>query len=155
MNYTFHYYKCSPEYLASINPNIEPDIQKVLEALKIKNDPKNFTSDLYLILSSHAWSHSGAPTKSNTPDLCRTSSNPELETTAGFAKMFDNRLIQLEVQSGQLYEIASDVAKFRIAFAEKRISAGIEIIIGSELEQAVDMLVKLDLDCPVWLIGVE
>ena len=65
MNYTFHYYKCSPEYLASINPNIEPDIQKVLDALKIRNNPKNFTSDLYLILSSHAWSHRGAPTETN------------------------------------------------------------------------------------------
>lgn len=155
MTYASHYYKCSLEYLNSISPNIEKEIKQVLDELVAKNDPKNLTNDLFLILPSHGWSHSGTPTESNDPNLCRTSSGPELETKSDFAKIFDDQLIQLEIQSGQLYDIASDVAKFKIAFAEKRIQAGIEIIIGIDPANAIDMLVKLDVDCPVWVICLK
>jgi hypothetical protein len=74
-------------------------------------------------------------------------------------KVPGDQLVQLEIQADDLEGIASDLIKFRIAFAEKRIQAGIEIIIQNgdapaAFETVKDMLVKLDIDCPVWLIGI-
>jgi len=167
-----HYYKCSSEYLSSISPDIEKEINQVLNKLTGEKDTKIPLDDLAWILASNGWAFSQplpdgpkqSPTmnsviESNDPELCKTSSNLEIETESDFAKKFDTQMVQLEIQADDLEEIASDLIKFRIAFAEKRIQVGIEIIIQngnglSEFENVKDMLVKLDVDCPVWLISI-
>ena len=150
-----HYYKCSPEYLGSISPGIEKDVKQALDRLPTSKDFKNLSDNLTQILISEGWTSSQA----SGSELCKTSSTIEIGTKSDFAKKFGTQMIQLEIQSYDLEEIASDLIKFRIAFAEKRIQAGIEVTIQNSdktdaFENVKDMLVKLDVDCPVWLIGI-
>lgn len=167
-----YYYKCSPEFLNSINTKIEKEINQVLNKLNDKKASKSLFDDFFLILLSKGWAFSQIHAEkltqsittddiiqSNTPEICKISSSIEIETTSDFAKKFGNQLLQLNIQAYDLEEIASDIIKFRIAFAEKRIQAGIEIIIQNDneadaFENVKDMLVKLDVDCPVWVIGI-
>jgi hypothetical protein len=155
MAHSYRYYKCSPEYLQSISPDIEKEIKQILEKIKKKNNPKNVISDLYSILPSYEWVHCDEKSDSGNLNICRTSANPDLATKADFAKLFNDQIVHLEIQSGKMSEIASDVVKFRIGFAEKRIAAGIEMVSGVDLEQVIDMLVLLDIDCPIWVIGID
>jgi hypothetical protein len=152
MQISSHYYKCSPEYLSSISPNLEKEIKQALDKLVANKDSKALSVDLSRHLVVNGWVGS--------QELCKTSSSIEIETKSDLAKKFDDQLVQLEMQANDLEGIASDVIKFRIAFAEKRIRAGIEIIIQNgdtpaTFETVKDMLVKLDIDCPVWLIGIS
>lgn len=174
-----HYYKCSPEYLNSISPNLEKDINHILNKMPERKDSKSLLNDLFWLLASNGWSFSETPAElkntppenlrlslsvetiieSNKPEFCKSSSNLDIDSKSDFAKKYDGQLVQMEIQTDDLKEIASDLIKFRIAFAEKKIQVGIEIIIQNENEPAAfenvkAMLVKLDVDCPVWVIGI-
>ena len=65
-----------------------------------------------------------APKMDANLELCKTSSSLEIGTKSDFAKKFGDQLVQLEIQADDLEGIASDLIKFRIAFAEKRIQVG-------------------------------
>ena len=90
---------------------------------------------------------------------------------ADFAKQFDAGLVHLQAQFGSTAAMIKDLCGFRIAYAENRLALGIEILLldpasyFADQEQPVadittfqsakGTLDMLDLDCPIWLIGIQ
>ena len=80
-------------------------------------------------------------------------------------------MVQIETQFDDMEALAQDVCKFRIAFAEKRLALGIEIVLYNpksyfenkkgdvswiaHFDLAKNTLETLAIDCPIWLIGIK
>jgi hypothetical protein len=88
-----------------------------------------------------------------------------------FAKSFDGKLVQLEVQFGKVESMFKDFCGFTIARFERRLSLGIEIILCEPnryfshrrqstsgmayFEIAKRTLPAIGLNCPIWLVGIQ
>jgi hypothetical protein len=88
-----------------------------------------------------------------------------------FAKLFDSKLVQVEVQFGKVESMFKDFCGFRIAYYEKRLALGIEIVMYEPskyfahrknsisgmayFDIAKRTLPAIGLDCPIWLIGIS
>ena len=87
-----------------------------------------------------------------------------------FAKSFGSKLVQVEAQFGKVEAMFKDFCGFRIAYAERRLSLGIEIVLSNpntyfahrrssvggmaSFDIAKRTLNTIGLDCPIWLIGM-
>lgn len=107
----------------------------------------------------------------NNRSLCLTSTTLDAGWHTDFAKMYNKELVQLEVQFGKVEAMFKDFCGFRIAYSERRLSLGIEIVMsdpGSYFSQrrasisgmayfdiAKRTLPAIGLDCPIWLIGLS
>ncbi len=91
---------------------------------------------------------------------------------ADFAKTFDGiKLVQIEAQFGKVEAMFKDFCGFRIAYAERRLSLGIMIVLSDPMTYfshrksaiggmasfrvAKDTLNVIGLDCPIWLVGIN
>lgn len=191
MDFKSFYHKCSPDYLNSIDPDLENHISRIIKLIPKRNNEDAILADFFWLLASNSWCfHSPPPSlsltppkdlnlsasfndieKSNDPDLCVTSKKIETDTQSDYAKLWGSQLVQLEIQFATMEEATKDFTKFRIAFAEKRIGLGIEIVLENpdlflsdkktgentqaHFDEVKKMLSMLDLDCPIWLIGIE
>ena len=88
-----------------------------------------------------------------------------------FAKQFGSNLVQLEAQFGKVEAMFKDFCGFRIAYAERRLALGIEIVLSNPIvyfahrrnaiggmanfKIAKDTLNSIGLDCPIWLVGIN
>jgi len=180
MKYFSFFYKSSPDYLKTISPGLEKEIYETLETLPERNHRKENHDDLFWLLFSKGWAFSSShsingnnppedlglslnnPLESNDPKICRVSTVLEIDSESGFSKKFGKNLVHSNIQENSLKEISADVTKFRIAFREKRIQTGIEMVFMNNktddtkdsFENVKDLLFKLDIDCPIWLLGV-
>lgn len=109
--------------------------------------------------------------KANNRDLCVTSTTLNATWHSDFAKTYNNNLIQIEVQFGKVESMFKDFCGFRIARFERRIALGIEIVMSDPNEYfahrkstisgmayfdiAKKTLPAINLDCPIWLIGIK
>jgi hypothetical protein len=90
---------------------------------------------------------------------------------ADFGKSFDGKLVQVEAQFGKVEAMFKDFCGFRMAYAERRLALGIEIVMTdprgyfAHRKSAVSGMASFDiakgtmntigLDCPIWLIGIS
>ena len=106
----------------------------------------------------------------NIRDLCQTSTTLETRWHSDFAKSFESGIVQIEAQFGKVEAMFKDFCGFRIAYAERRLALGIEIVLSdpdsyfSDPENANGGMAGFDIakntmttigfNCPIWLIGI-
>ena len=145
-----YYYSCSPEYIYSIAPTLYDQIFSVISSLPKRNKQSEINSDLFWLLTSAGWNYDTVPTnagagppnnvkvdltieeikRKNVRDLCQTSTTLETRWHSDFAKAFGSELVQIEAQFGKVEAMFKDFCGFRIAYAERRLALGIEIVLS-------------------------
>ena len=109
--------------------------------------------------------------KNNIRDNCLTSTTLDAKWHSDFAKVYDGKLVQLEVQFGKVESMFKDFCGFMLARYERRLALGIEIVMSDPqayfahrlnsiggmayFEVAKKTLPAIGLDCPIWLIGIK
>jgi hypothetical protein len=107
----------------------------------------------------------------NKRDLCVTSTTLDAKWYADFGKLFGDKLVQLEAQFGKVESMFKDFCGFSICRYERRLALGIEIVMcepskyfSHRREATLGMayfdiarktLPAIDLDCPIWLVGIK
>lgn len=186
-----YYYNCSPEYIYSIDPSLQIEINSVIIQLPKRKTQTEINSGLFWLLSSEGWSFNSTPKgvgsafptdlnlkkdsswprKAYVRELCRTSTTLKTRCYADFAKVFGSKLVQMVAQFGKVDAIFKDFCGFRIAYAERRLALGIEIVLleptkyfphqkGSirgmaSFSVAKEIVTIIGLECPIWLIGIK
>lgn len=190
MKLRFYYYNCSPEYIQSIDPSLYDQIISVVGRVPKRQTQSEINADLFWLFTTEGWNYDTVPagaatrkietngtTKSidaikmeNNRRLCLTSTTLDTRWHADYAKSFGSKLVQIEAQFGKVEAMFKDFCGFRIAYAERRLVLGIEIVLSNpysyfahrknaiggmaSFEIAKNTLTTIGLDCPIWLIGV-
>jgi hypothetical protein len=190
MNIESYYYNCSPDYIDSVDPSLHNQIHSALAQLTKRQTQSEINSDLFWLLLSSGWNFDSVPQgagespltdmsltidldkqkKINSRQLCRTSTTLKARWYADFAKTFGSKLVQIEAQFGKVEAMFKDFCGFRIAFAERRLALGIEIVLSEPIKYfahrrnsiggmasfdvARETLTTIGLECPIWLIGI-
>lgn len=181
-----YYYNCSPEYIYSINAQIHDQVLDSVGRLPKRQTQSMINADLFWELTSAGWFFDTVPSaagteffsqfelgkvrQNNQRNFCLTSTTMETRWHSDFARSFDGRLVQIEAQFAKVEAMFKDFCGFRIAYAERRLALGIEIVLYDPLAYfshrksaisgmasfniAKETLNTIGLDCPIWLIGV-
>ena len=190
MNLESYYYNCSPEYINAIDCDLHDEIDAIIDLLPKRQTQSEINADLFWLLTNKDWYYDTVPhgysrkppeefkiQKSlqeirewNDRSLCTTSTTLDTRWHADFAKTFDGmKLVQIEAQFGKVEAMFKDFCGFRIAYAERRLSLGIMIVLSDPMSYfahrksaiggmasfhvAKDTLNVIGLDCPIWLVG--
>lgn len=190
MNLESYYYNCSPDYIDTIDPSLHNQILSILSQLPKRLTQSEINSDLFWLLLSNGWNFDSVPQgagktpptdigladdhvqpkRVNIRRLCRTSTTLKTRWYADFAKTFGSKLVQIEAQFGKVEAMFKDFCGFRIAFAERRLALGIEIVLSepvkyfahrkssiggmASFDVARETLTTIGLECPIWLVGI-
>jgi len=190
MNHQSYYYNCSPDYIDSIDSSLHVQITSIINQLPKRLTQSEINSDLFWLLMSQGWNFDSVPPgggekppidlnllidtveprKINIRKLCRTSTTLQERWYADFAKIFGGKLVQIEAQFGKVEAMFKDFCGFRIAYAERRLALGIEIVLSepvkyfahrknsiggmASFDVARETLTTIGLECPIWLIGI-
>ena len=185
-----YYFNCSPEYINSVDPHLYGQILTIVEILPKRQTQSEINSDLFWYLTSDGWFYDSIPTgtdgrrpdelsndlslqdikNQNERNFCLTSTTLNTRWHADFAKSFGSRLVQIEAQFGKVEAMFKDFCGFRIAYSERRLALGIEIVLSNpnsyfahrrhaiggmaSFDIARNTLTTIGLDCPIWLIGI-
>jgi hypothetical protein len=191
MNPQSYFYNCSAEYIQSIDADLSTQIITVTQKLPKRQTQSEINSDLFWLLTSNNWNYdtilqgtgNSPPAEFNIDKslteirsrndrkLCLTSTTLDTRWHSDFAKSFGSKLVQIEAQFGKVEAMFKDFCGFRIAYAERRLSLGIEIVLSepnkyfahrrssvggmASFDIAKNTLTTIGLDCPIWLIGIE
>lgn len=187
-----YFYNCSKEYLHSISPDLYKEIVEVISKLPIRKTQSEINNDLFWLFTHKGWSYGTFPVglTNSSPEelkigsisklqikkqrnhlLCVTSTTLETRWHTDFAKLFNGKLAQLEVQFGKVEAMFKDFCGFKIALFERRLEIGIEIVLSDPRSYffhrkrsisgmtyfsiAQKTLSTIGLKCPVWLIGIK
>jgi len=187
-----YFYKCSKEYIQQIHHDLYGELVEVISKLPKRSTQAEINKDLFWFLSDKGWSHHSTPpalpdsppqelgitgltkeqiSRSNDPSLSKTSTTIDARWRADFAKKFGGKLVQVEVQFGKVELMFKDFCGFRIAYHEKRLSLGIEMVLCEPYEYfahrkgsvsgmayfdiAKNTMPTIGLDCPIWLVGIK
>lgn len=190
MKLRFYYYNCSPEYVQSIDSGLYDQIISVIGRVPKRQTQSEINADLFWLFTSEGWMYDAVPTAAatgssdvdgdtkslealkleNKRSLCLTSTTLDTRWHADFAKLFDSNLVQIEAQFGKVEAMFKDFCGFRIAYAERRLALGIEIVLTNppayfihrknavsgmaSFDIAKNTITSIGLDCPIWLIGI-
>ncbi len=191
MKHDDYFYNCSKEYINSIDPVLYTELVSIITKLPKRQTQSLINNDLFWLLTKEGWSYDtlsgvteSAPKelglsdltrrsigKNNNRSLCITSTTLDASWHSDFAKLFGDKLVQVEAQFGKVESMFKDFCGFRIARFERRIALGIEIVLCEPykyfahrknaiggmayFEIAQKTLPAIGLDCPIWLIGVK
>jgi len=190
-NLESYFYNCSREYVDSVSPSLFDEIATAIAGSLKRATQSQLNADLFWLLVSQGWSFDAKPAgtgdappqalgvsaaldevrKGNVRDLCLTSTTLGARWHADFAKILPGGLAQVEVQFSKTEAMFKDFCGFEIAYSERRLALGIEIVMlepGRYFEQrkaaisgmarysiARDTLSAIGLTCPIWLIGMQ
>lgn len=191
MNLQSYYYNCSSEYINSIDPELHDEIVVTINFLPKRQKQSEINADLFWLLTNKDWYYDTVPQGYsrkpleefqiqrslqeirawNDRNLCTTSTTLDTKWHADFAKIFDGqKLVQIEAQFGKIEAMFKDFCGFRIAYAERRLSLGVMIVLSDPMSYfahrkiavggmasfhvAKDTLNVIGLDCPIWLVGI-
>ena len=191
MNFDFYFYNSSPEYIYSIDAGLHNQVMGVVEQLPKRQTQSEINADLFWILTANSWNYDTFPTgggsvsydgfnnklslneikQSNDRKLCRTSTTLNAKWHADFAKSYGSKLVQIEAQFGKVEAMFKYFCGFQIAYAERRLTLGIEIVLSdpysyfahrknaiggmASFNIAKNTLTTIGIDCPIWLIGIR
>lgn len=187
-----YFFNCSKEYVNNIDPALYTEITDVVSRLPKRSFQKEINVDLFWLLGSRGWSYDriepevkeipprdlelegidkSAIASKNTRSLCLTSTTLSAHWYADFAKKYGTKLVQIEAQFGKVELMFKNFCGFRIAWHEKRLALGVEIVLCDPgkyfshrkksisgmayFRVARDTLSSIGLDCPIWLIGIK
>jgi hypothetical protein len=186
-----YYYNCSPEYIDSIDSSLFERMEVIINQLPKRQVQAEINADLFWLLTSDHWNYDTVPKgagakagvplstglpldeikQRNTRKLCLTSTTLNTLWHTDFAKSFGSNLVHIEAQFGKVEAMFKDFCGFRIAYAERRLALGIEIVLSNptsyfahrknaiggmaNFEIAKGTLTTIGLDCPIWLIGMN
>lgn len=175
MKFESFFYNCSKEYVNTIDSDLFNSIADIISNLPKRNTQMEINNDLLIEFTSKGWSYDSAPKEfksriQNNRSLCLTSSNLCSNWHADFARQFNISNVQIEVQFGKVELMFKDFCGFKIAYYERRISLGIEIVMCEPYKYfyhrkkaisgmayfdiAQQTLPVIGLDCPIWLLGI-
>ena len=185
-----YYYNCSPEYIYAIDNSLYDQIVTVISTVPKRDKQSEISSDLFWLLASYGWSYDTVPVgagtetpdlfnvdmtideikQKNRRDICQTSTTLETRWHSDFAKSFNSGIVQIEAQFGKVGALFKDFCGFRIAFAERRLALGVEIVLSdpdtyfsdrkssiggiASFNVAKNTMTTISFDCPIWLIGI-
>lgn len=191
MKYKQYFYNCSPEYINTISPDLSNEIIGTILEMPKRLTQSEINRDLYWLLGSRDWNYDTSPygltefspqdlgfctsreqiVQGNKRELCATSTTVGADWHSDFAKDFNGKLVQVEAQFGKAELMFKDFCGFKIAYFERRLDLGIEIVMCNPgkyfahrknvisgiayFEIARKTLMTIGLNCPIWLIGVE
>ena len=186
-----YYYNCSPEYIDSIRSNLVNDISEIINKLPKRKTQSEINRDLFWLFNWKRWCYDSKPagigerppddlgiqvdfdqvSKGNIRETCRTSTTLNAKWYADFALTYKKGIVQVEAQFGKIEAMFKDFCGFKIAYSERRLALGIEIVLCdpnryfADRKKAIsgmayfriakDTLMSIGLDCPIWLIGIE
>ena len=187
-----YFYNCSKPYTDSISPRLYDEILDVISKLPKRTTQTEINRDLFWILTHKGWSYDTVPAgieasrledlsieelnlkevkEHNKRDLCLTSTTIEAKWHSDFAKLFQDKLVQIEAQFGKVESMFKDFCGFKIGRYERRLTLGIEIVMCEPskyffhrrastsgmayFEIAKKTLPAIGLDCPIWLVGIK
>ena len=186
-----YFYRCSKEYIDAIGTNLYNEIVDVIKLLPKRQTQAEINRDFFWLLTNKGWFFDSKPEKvTNTPPvelgvtginlpslqkvnnrtLCLSSTTLNTNWRADFAKSFNNKLVQIEIEFGTVESMFKDFCGFQIAHYEHRLALGIEIVLShpnqyfshrknaisgmAYWETAKNTLLAIGLECPIWLIGI-
>ncbi|ATW24568.1 BglII/BstYI family type II restriction endonuclease [Candidatus Formimonas warabiya] len=191
MKYKQLFYNCSPEYINSISPDLSNEVIGTILELPKRTRQSEINRDLFWLLGSRDWNYHSVPSgitetcppelglslykdqivNGNKGELCATSTTVGADWHSDFAKDFSGNLVQIEIQFGKVDLMFKDFCGFRLAYYERRLSLGIEIVMSNPgkyfahrknaisrmayFDIARKTLTAIGLNCPIWLIGIE
>ena len=191
MNLRSYFYNCSPEYIESIHPDLLTEVRSIIRMLPKRETQSQINEDLFWLFTHKEWCYDTVPAGTapecpfeldimeslevikdrNLRDFCLTSSTLDTRWHADFAKRYGTNLVQVEAQFGKVEAMFKDFCGFRIAYAERRLALGIEIVLVNppgyfahrknavsgmaSFDVAKNTLATIGLDSPIWLVGVE
>lgn len=190
MNFNNFNFNCSPQYIESISDGLQKEISESISALPKRKTQSEINIDLFWLLCSKGWNYDTVPAGTATipPDFgidltldenrkrndrkqCLSSETIDAGWRSDFAKSFYGKLVQVEVQFGKVESMFKDFCGFQIAYAERRLALGIEIVMYRPMEYfahrknsvsgmagfdiAQKTLSLIGLSCPIWLIGIR
>lgn len=186
-----YYYKCSPEYINSLSSGLHTQILETIEVMPKRQTQSEINFDLFWLLTSMGWSYDSAPAAiprepdkclgldccfddikpRNARRLCLSSETLDTRWYADFGKQSDAGMIHIEAQFGKVEAMFKDFCGFRMAYAERRLALGVEILLTdpisyfahrkaaasgmAKFKTARDALTSIGLDCPIWLVGIS
>lgn len=182
------FYNCSKEYIELISSGLFYEINELISKLPKRSVQAEINADFFLLLGQNSWAFDSMPhgcpenlfldnfetlitQKNNNRHLCSTSTTLDASWHSDFAKSYSSGLVQLEVQFGKVESMFKDFCGFRIAYYERRLALGIEILMSEPrkyfahrksaiagmayFDIAKRTLPAIGLDCPIWLIGLK
>lgn len=192
MRHVEYFYKCSPEYIDAIDPSLRDGLIDVVSTLRKRETQLELNQDLAWLLGLSGWSFACFPQsmpETPPPDLgmasvdrhllearrdrtaCLASTILEHRWVIDFCKTFARNRVYLEVQFGKKEAVLMDFCKLRIAYYEKHLSLGIEMVLVdptgffahrraavsgmARFSVAKEILPIIGLECPIWLIGLS
>lgn len=191
MNFRSYYYNCTTDYIHAIDPQLQDEIRAIIRMLPKRETPSLINEDLFWLFTHKDWCYDTVPAKTapecpfdldimqsmdvirdkNLRDLCLTSSTLATRWHADYAKRYGTDLVQVEAQFGKVEAMFKDFCGFRIAYAERRITLAIEIVLVdpsgyfihrknavsemASFDIAKQTLTTIGLDSPIWLVGIE
>lgn len=187
-----YFYNCSKQYIDSIHPELYSGLIQTIGRVVRRNTQAEINRDLFWLLTDQGWSYDSLPGKIDTKpsadlhsrdlkineivvrnrrELCITTNTLKAKWHSDYANLINNKLVQLEVQFGKVESMFKDFCGFRIAYYEKRLSLGIEIVMSEPnvyfakhksaitgmayFNIAKETLPAIGLDCPIFLIGIR
>jgi hypothetical protein len=190
MTHVDYFYGCSRDYVDQIESTLYEEVTSAIGGLPKRSKQAEINQDLFWLLTSRGWAYDTLGGVSDSPpsDLgledvtranvekrkdrnpCLTSSTLGTRWHCDFAKKFPVGLVQIEAQFGKVESMFKDFCGFRLAYHERRLALGIEIVLADPSAYfahrlhaiggmayfaiAKETLPAIGLNVPVWLIGI-
>ena len=187
-----YFYNCSKKYISTINLTLFNELTELVSILPKRQTQGEINIDLFWILATKGWAYGSVPSglssmppaslindeicltdikKNNKHALCTTATTLDAKWCVDFAKLYNDKLVQIKIQFGKVESMFKDFAGFKIATFEKRLALGIEIVLSNPniyfahrktaisgmayFNIAQKTLPAIGLNCPIWLIGIK
>ena len=192
MHYLEYFYQCSPYYISAIDKQLRAEVLCTISKLPKRSTQLELNQDITWLLGYQGWNFPSFPksmpetapadlgigqlTKKQLEskrrrELCLASTILGHKWLIDFSKTFRQNRVYLEVQFGKKEALFMDFCKLRIAYYERRLSLGIEIVMCeptrffghrraaisgmADFNVAKETLPIIGLDCPIYLIGLS
>jgi hypothetical protein len=173
-----YFYNCSRQYIDQIDAGLYDQVLSTVGNTPRLGTQSEVNAYLFRQFVPERWSYDAKPQlvedackdESLNRELCLSSTTLDARWRCDFAKSFTGGLVQVEVQFGTVESMFKDFCGFQIAYAERRLVLGIEIVMSNPNEYfshrkkaisgmayfrvAKETLPSLNFDCPIWLIGM-
>jgi len=151
MNPENYFYRCSREYVDSIDLDLYHEIISIVSSIPKRSTQAEVNRDLFWLSTSRGWSFDTKPVSvkelppadleltgfnlkqardSNNRSLCKTTTTIEARWRSDFGKLFNGKLVQVEAQFGLVESMFKNFCGFQIAHSERRLALGIEIVMS-------------------------
>lgn len=191
MRHLEYFYRCSPEYVGAIDSQLRSEVLGVITRLRKRSTQLEINQDITWLLGHQSWNFSSLPpsmpkaapvdleigefTKKELEsrrkrELCLAPTILRHRWVFDFSKTFGQHRVCLEAQFGKKEAALMDFSKLQIAYHERHLSLGIEMLMAepraffrnrsasvsgmAEFSVAKEILPILGLECPVWLVGI-